>query len=144
MLLDQSAPHLLAYTPETAIAKKYQAMVALDQANSGMKDFHDIWTLAHNLDFGGEKLAEAIRTTFEQRKTELPQSVPTAFTSSFYDDRTKQTQWQAFLRKGLGTSETPTLTVVANAIHYFLMPVTEALKRGESFTRQWKQGGPWQ
>jgi len=86
----------------------------------------------------------AIRRTFEQRKTELPQSIPTAFTPSFYDDKTKQTQWQAFMRKGLGTSETPTLTVVANAIYDFLMPVTEALKRGESFTRQWEQGGPWQ
>lgn len=144
VLLDQSAPHLLAYTPETAIAEKYQAMVELDKANSRMKDFHDIWTLSHNLDFDGRKLAEAIRRTFEQRKTELPQSAPTAFTSSFYDDKTKQTQWEAFLRKGLRTSQTPTLIVVVNAIHDFLMPVTEALKRGDSFALQWEKGGPWQ
>lgn len=82
-----------------------------------MKDFHDIWALTHNLDFDGERLAEAIRRTFEQRKTELPQSVPTAFTSSLYDDKTKQTQWEAFLRKGLDTTETPTLTDVTKAIH---------------------------
>lgn len=42
VLLDQSAPHLLAYTPETAIVEKYQAMVELDKANSRMKDFHDL------------------------------------------------------------------------------------------------------
>lgn len=45
ILLDQRAPHLLAYAPETAIAEKYQAMMKLDKANSRMKDFHDIWTL---------------------------------------------------------------------------------------------------
>lgn len=60
------------------------------------------------------------------------------------DDRTKQTQWEAFLRKGLGTGETPTLPVVTTAIRDFLMPVTEALKLGESFTLKWRQGGPWQ
>lgn len=75
---------------------------------------------------------------------ELSQSVPTACTSSFYDDKIKQTQCEAFFRKGLGTSEAPTLTVVVNAINGFLMPVTEALKRGESFTLQWEQAGPWQ
>jgi hypothetical protein len=143
VLLDQSAPHLLAYTPETAVAEKYQAMVELDKANSRMKDFHDIWTLMHNLDFDGKKLAEAIRRTFERRKTELPQSVPTAFTPSFYDDKIKQTQWQAFLRKGLGTTETPSLTDVTKALHDFLMPITEALRRGESFNLKWEQGGPW-
>jgi len=41
VLLDQPVPHLLAYTPENAIAEKYQAMVELDKANSRMKDFHD-------------------------------------------------------------------------------------------------------
>jgi hypothetical protein len=65
VLLDQPAPRLLAYAPETAIAEKYQAMVELDMANSRMKDFHDIWTLANNLQFAGERLGEAIRRTFE-------------------------------------------------------------------------------
>lgn len=89
VLLDQPSPHLLAYTPENAIAEKYQAIVELDMANSHMKDFHDIWTLAHNLEFGGERLSESIRKTFERRKTKLPESVPTAFTPEFYDAQAK-------------------------------------------------------
>lgn len=143
VLLDQSAPHLLAYTPETAIAEKYQAMVELDKANSRMKDFHDIWTLMHNLVFDGKELAEAIRRTFERRKTELPQSVPTAFAPSFYDDKTKQTQWQAFVRKGLGSTEASSLPDVTKGLHDFLIPVTEALRRSEPFNLKWEQGGPW-
>ena len=64
VLLDQPAPHLLAYTPENAIAEKYQAMVQLDKTNSRMKDFHDVWTLACNLEFDGQRLSEAIQKTF--------------------------------------------------------------------------------
>lgn len=144
VLLDQPAPRLLAYTPENAIAEKYHAMVELDKANSRMKDFHDIWTLARNLDFEGEKLGEAIRRTFEQRKTKLPVSAPTAFTSDFYEDKTKQTQWQAFLNKGLATKEPIPLLEVIEVIRDFLMPPTDVLISGKAFRMRWPQGGPWQ
>lgn len=44
---------LLAYPVEAAIAEKFQAMVALDLANSRMKDFFDVWSCSRNLDFDG-------------------------------------------------------------------------------------------
>ena len=143
VLLDQPAPHLLAYTPENAIAEKYQAIVELDMANSRMKDFHDIWTLAHNLEFDGEILSEAIRKTFERRKTEVPNSVPTAFTSEFSKDKTKQTQWRAFLNKGLATREEVTLVDVAHVLRSFLLPPTEALVSGTAFKMRWTHAGSW-
>jgi len=143
VLLDQAVPHLLAYTPENAIAEKYQAMVELDKANSRMKDFHDIWMLARNLEFEGEKLSGAIRRTFERRKTKLPESAPTAFTPDFYEDNTKQTQWRAFLNKGLATKETITLVKAVEVIRDFLTPPTEALISGKAFKMRWPQGGPW-
>ena len=143
VLLDQPAPHLLAYTPENAIAEKYQAIVELDMANSRMKDFHDIWTLAHNLEFDGEILSEAIRKTFERRKTEVPKSVPTAFTSEFSDDKIKQIQWRAFLNKGLATEEEVTLVDVAQVLRSFLLPPTEALVSGTVFKMCWTHAGSW-
>lgn len=143
VLLDQPTPHLLAYTPENAIAEKYQAMVELDKANSRMKDFHDIWTLARNLEFDGERLSEAIRRTFERRKTDLPKSAPTAFTPEFYDDKAKQTQWRAFLNKGLATKDNISLADVATAMQDFLTPPTKALISGKSFKMRWPPGGPW-
>jgi len=143
VLLDQPAPHLLAYTPENAIAEKYQSMVELDLLNSRMKDFHDVWTLARNMEFDGQRLSEAIRRTFERRKTKLPASTPTAFTPEFFEDRTKQIQWRAFLSKGLATNEEVPLAQVTNVIWGFLMPPTEAIASRQSFNTRWPQGGPW-
>jgi hypothetical protein len=45
-LLEFSAPQLRAYSRETVVAEKFEAMVALGIANSRMKDFYDVWTLA--------------------------------------------------------------------------------------------------
>ena len=143
VLLDQPAPHLLAYTPENAIAEKYQAIVELDLPNSRMKDFHDVWTLARNLEFDGRLLSEAIRRTFERRETKLPESTPTAFTPEFFEDRTKQTLWRAFLSKGLPTNQEVPLVQVTNVIWAFLMPPTEALVSRKTFNMRWPQGGPW-
>ena len=143
VLLDQPAPHLLAYTPENAIAEKYQAMVQLDKTNSRMKDFHDVWTLACNLEFDGQRLSEAIRKTFERRKTKLPESAPTAFTPEFYEDKMKQTQWQAFLAKGLATEEKAPVADVVKVVRDFLMPPTEVLVSGKVFNMRWPQGGSW-
>lgn len=143
VLLDQPTPHLLAYTPENAIAEKYQAIVELDMANSRMKDFHDIWVLARNLDFEGERLSEAIRKTFARRKTTLPKTMPTAFTPEFYENKMKQTQWRAFLNKGLATDEEIPLADVTMLLHSFLTPPTEALISGQAFKTRWTLGGPW-
>jgi hypothetical protein len=48
VLLPLDAPVLRAYPPKAVIAEKFQAMVVLGIANSRMKDFFDIWTLAQN------------------------------------------------------------------------------------------------
>lgn len=143
VLLGQPAPHLLAYTPENAIAEKYQAIVELDMANSRMKDFHDIWTLARNLDFDGQQLSGAIQMTFERRKTDLPRSIPTAFTPIFYEDKSKQTQWRAFLNKGIVIEEEITLADVAKVLRDFLLPPTEALISKVEFKMRWFRGASW-
>jgi hypothetical protein len=49
--------------------------------------------------FDGQTLAEAIRTTFEVRRTALPDRLLNALTGKFTTNATKQMQWQAFLRK---------------------------------------------
>ena len=132
VLLDQPAPHLLAYTPENAIAEKYQATVELEMANSRMKDFHDLWTLARNLEFEGHRLSEAIRRTFERRKTQLPTAAPTAFTEAFFEDRAKQIQWQAFLGKVLMTTDTASLAEVMNVVRAFLLPPNTRSRFGKA------------
>ncbi len=68
-LLDLPAPELLAYSKESAVAEKFEAMVKLGELNSRMKDFFDIWLLSRSFNFEAAKLCEAIARTFERRWT---------------------------------------------------------------------------
>lgn len=96
-ILDFPAPRLAMYPRETAIAEKYETMVRRGIINSRMKDYYDIWALAQNFDFEGEVLKDAIKATFRRRKTTLPDDVPEGLSEDFSADRTKQTQWTAFI-----------------------------------------------
>jgi hypothetical protein len=51
VLLPLEAPTVNAYPPEAVVAEKFHAMVRLGIANSRMKDFFDIWTLASTYRF---------------------------------------------------------------------------------------------
>ena len=63
-LLGMPTPRLKAYPPETVLAEKFQAMMALGIANSRMKDFFDVWAIANTFAFEGAVLAKAIAATF--------------------------------------------------------------------------------
>ncbi len=143
VLLDGESPKLLAYTLESAIAEKYQAMVYLDIANSRMKDFYDIWYLMNNQSFNGSELQKAIELTFQKRKTELPDEPPTAITESFYSDESKKTQWKAFKTKGRLTEVSETLEEVVEAIFRFLWPINESLNKKEEFNTIWQSQKGW-
>jgi hypothetical protein len=64
VLLDMPSPHLRAYPPETVIAEKVHAMVALRRANSRIKDYYDVWMLTNSFDLEPERLRQAIAATF--------------------------------------------------------------------------------
>ncbi len=144
-LLEYPAPCLRAYPRETVVAEKYQALINLGIANSRMKDFYDLWIMAHQFDFDGLTLSEAIRNTLARRQTPLPAQMPTGLSSVFYSDKQKNLQWSAFLRKGmlLATSAPPSLEEVCHLLEIFLMPPTQALKNNQTFTNRWQPGGPW-
>jgi predicted nucleotidyltransferase component of viral defense system len=125
-LLDLPAPKLRAYPPETVVAEKLHAMVVLGIANTRMKDFYDLWTLAKELDFDRALLATAIAATFERRKTPLPEGLPTAFQEEFSSAR--ETEWRAFLGRGrLG--EGTRLRDVVSRLAEFIEPVLEEVRR---------------
>ncbi|MAT73439.1 MAG: hypothetical protein CMJ58_28480 [Planctomycetaceae bacterium] len=140
-LLAFPAPKLLAYNRETVVAEKFQAMVFLGMANSRMKDFFDVWSLAREFEFAGPALAEAIAATFQRRRTSIPDALPIALSDGFALDSQKNTQWHAFLRKG-NLAEAPLPQVVA-LVRQFLMAPLEALRSDDPFSLHWKPGGPW-
>jgi len=136
-------PRLLAYRRETVVAEKFQAMVVLGIANSRMKDFCDLWTFAAQFEFQGTPLSQALKATFTRRKTALPTETPLALTAEFSQDRIKQSQWDAFLRKGMLRTERKALPEVTALLTEFLMPPTLATANDRAFEKLWGVGGPW-
>ncbi|AOS80526.1 MULTISPECIES: nucleotidyl transferase AbiEii/AbiGii toxin family protein [Hydrogenophaga] len=135
LLPDFDAPRLRVYPVYTVIAEKYQAMVTLGAANSRMKDFHDIATIARRTSLDGATLARAIAATFERRRTELPAEPPLALQSAFADDEAKQRQWAAFLaRNRLGAFG---LREVIALLYTLLWPATQIAASGSAATALW-------
>jgi hypothetical protein len=120
VLLDQPAPRMRAYARETVIAEKFQAMVVLGLANSSYKDFYDLWALSRTFPFEGDRLARAIRATFDRRRTEIPATTPDALTPAFADDPMKRQQWAAYIQD-LGSPDL-NLSRVISDLKAFLMP----------------------
>ena len=141
-LLDFPAPSLTVYPRETVIAEKLQAMVHLGIANSRMKDFYDIRSLARQFSFSGARLAAAIAATFTRRQTELPTESPLALTPAFSTDKQKQTQWKAFLRK-TRLDASLDLPQITDELAEFLLPPMMAAGRRERFPQQWSFADKW-
>lgn len=140
VMLDFPAPRLLCYSRESAIAEKFEAMVTLGALNSRMKDFYDIWLLSRQFDFEGANLTEAVRLTFKQRGTTMPDEI-VAFTDAFAE--VKQPQWQAFHRR-LGQDHVPVPFIeVVGVLNNFLAPVSNHLSTGANAPSRWIAPGPW-
>ena len=142
-VLDFPSPTLQSYPRETVVAEKFQAMVMLGIGNSRMKDFFDLFTLCNQFEFEGEIIRQAIKATFERRKTSIPSTPPLALTSEFTVDSQKSTQWSAFLRKSNLGSLNLTLEDVANRLIEFLMPPAMAASMSGSFHQGWSPSNGW-
>lgn len=139
-ILDLPPPKLLAYSRESVIAEKFEAIVALGFINSRMKDFYDIWLLLRQFNFHGAQLAEAIKLTFNQRATKFPAEVD-AFTDLFI--QTKQTQWMAFCKR-LQQDYIPTdFKDIVLPISAFLLPLLDAVSKGKTMPNIWALSGQW-
>lgn len=91
-------PKIFAYSLETVVAEKFEAMISLSVDNSRMKDFFDVFRLLkfHYLDEEG--LAKAIETTFHTRQTQMTES-PALFQKDFVNDKRRLNQWNVFLKR---------------------------------------------
>jgi predicted nucleotidyltransferase component of viral defense system len=142
-LLDFPAPHLRVYPRETVVAEKFQAITVLGLLNSRMKDFYDLWKLSREFAFEGVTLCAALKATFARRQTPVPGEPPIALTAAFYENETKQRQWDGFLQKGVLEENRPPLAEIVTALGAFLMPPAEALAQEQHFDMVWPAGGPW-
>ncbi len=91
-------PVILAYSLETVIAEKFEAMISLSVDNSRMKDFFDVYRLLKYHSMDEENISKAIENTFQNRQTQLVE-VPALFQRDFATDKRRLAQWSAFLRR---------------------------------------------
>jgi len=99
-------------------------MVDLGIANTRMKDFYDLWSLAANIVFERSALSAAVRATLDRRQTSIPTDVPFALSNDFAANPDKTQQWRAFLGR-LGADDKLTLMTVVADLRKFLLPVLE-------------------
>jgi len=136
-------PRIRAYSKESVIAEKLQAMIALGMSNSRMKDFYDVFIMGKQFGFDGPPLKKAIAATFQRRQTPLPSLAPLALSEEFFQNQDKIKQWKAFLSSN-GLSDAPAdLQKVISSINKFLLPPLQAASGRMSFKQRWPRGGPW-
>ena len=76
VLLGMDAPKLRAYSRETVVSEKLEAIVELGMLNTRFKDYFDLHFLANRFDFDGVSLSASIAATFKRRGTAFPDGLP--------------------------------------------------------------------
>ena len=98
VILDMEPPRVNAYSLESSIAEKLEAIIHNGYLNSRYKDFYDIYILSGKYTFSYASLRNAAQETFENRKTVMTMDTA-AFGDEFLNDPIHQTRWNAFLKK---------------------------------------------
>ena len=138
VMLGMAAPKLRAYSRETVVAEKLEAIVKLGMLNSRFKDYFDLHYLAQKFPFNGALLVKSIAGTFARRGTAFPAGLPAGLTPMFGADPAKVRGWQAFWRKTGPKAAAPTLEAVIQLLIEFLEPPLDAAAKGKPLTATWK------
>lgn len=143
LLAGMEKPRLKGYPPESIISEKFHAMIRFADANSRWKDYYDIFLLTKTFDFDSHSVANAIRSTFANRPTELKDQIPYGLRGVFAV--AKQEEWETFLLKSkLSSDSVKDLLVVINRIWQFLeYPLREMQASKKSKMKRWLRDGGW-
>ena len=142
VLLSMEAPEIYAYSISSVISEKFEAIVSLGDANSRYKDFYDIYFLADSYNLDGTELKEAIKATFEHRKTSFSDIF--AFTDDFITSEIHQRRWHTFTKKKKTLLNVELLEVI-DVIKAVLLPIVESIRDNKEYSLKWNhQIRAWQ
>jgi len=142
-LLEGNSPRVRVYSIESIISEKFEAMVKLAMVNSRLKDFYDIYTLSISHNFQSDSLKKAIESTFQRRKTSIPDNA-LVFRSEFHRDEERQKQWIAFLRKLRIQDVNQEFNEIMDRITVFLRPIVCSIKDKTRKNKTWDAvAGHW-
>ncbi len=97
-LLNETSFPMYAYSKETVIAEKLQAMTSLYMVNTRLKDFYDLYQFAQEATTNQVVLKKAIEETFKHRETPIS-DIQRLFEPEFLENEDKSEQWQAYWSK---------------------------------------------
>jgi len=135
-LLEGETIKVLAYSKETIVAEKFEAIVKLTTFNTRMKDFYDISFLASEFNFEADALQSALKNTFGRRQTSL-NSAAELLLSEFGDQASFQRYWEAFKKRTRLTTKQDFRSVFEE-IRSFLSPVVRAAREGRTMNLVWR------
>ncbi|MBQ2951460.1 MAG: nucleotidyl transferase AbiEii/AbiGii toxin family protein [Prevotella sp.] len=91
-------PSIFAYSLETVVAEKFEAMVTLAADNSRMKDYFDVYRILKFQKLDLHVLKQAIKATFANRNTQLEEN-HLLFRDDFANDYRRNSYWKGFLKR---------------------------------------------
>ena len=134
-ILDLTPVKVFAYSKESIVAEKFEAIVKLSSFNSRMKDFYDIVFLSNEFNFEGPLLQSAIQKTFARRETSL-YSATRLLHSNLGEQASLQNLWRAFFKRSrLLTNED--FNVIFQSTRAFVGPIIDAMTAGKPMSLNW-------
>jgi len=101
-----------------------------------LQDFYDVYSLSLSLNFQGKRLKKAIESTFQRRKTPLPDN-PLVFRPEFHEDKGRQKQWIAFLRKSRLSEANQEFKEIIGRITALLKPIVISIRDRSRMDKSW-------
>jgi len=144
LLPDLPKANILMYPPETVVAEKFETMIRFGEANSRLKDFHDIWVTARTFPFDLSRLVEAVGGTLRRRETAFPTEMPVSLTKGFAAIVEDRGLWSGFLRRNPPSVKPPPFAELQEELRHFFGPVIVSLGAPESAKGRWNpDSGAW-
>ena len=127
-------PEIRAYSMETIVAEKLDAILYLMEASSRMKDYYDIYYLAISKSFDGNILREAIHNTFENRRhLDFIKNIHEV--SKFKELESLNSMWSRFIEKEIRISIE--FNKVIDIILKLVLPICRAIEYEEEYSKIW-------
>jgi len=127
-------PKVFVYSLESTIAEKFDAIISRLELSSRMKDYYDIYYLAHTYSFDGRKLQEAVFETLQNRGT-LYEANTLTYIQVFSEDKDMLLKWNQYKKDTLKIDID--FKEIIGAIIKFIGPVFHAIVNENEFFGQW-------
>lgn len=127
-------PEIRAYSIETIVAEKLDAILYLMEASSRMKDYYDIYYLSISKNFDGNILRDAIHNTFKNRRhLDFIKNIHEV--NKFKERENLNNMWNRFIEKEIKISIE--FNKVIDIILELTLPICRSIEDKEEYNKTW-------